>query len=144
MRKTNILFLLIVILGAVFTSCSKEEENGPVDMGVIEGKWIFNKSGYSKGVISGSVNYSGNVEGCEKDYIEIKAAGVVKLGDYKTDCVFAESTGTWSQDGNSINVVVEGSEMKGTFEISTLTATELVLKRKNEEGATLSQSFTRG
>lgn len=144
MKKISILFLLILILGTVFTSCSNEEENGPVDMGIIEGKWNFNKSGYTKGIISGSVNYSGNVDGCEKDYIEIKAAGIVKLGDYTKDCVFTESTGTWSQDGNSITVVVDGSAMTGTFEISTLTAAELVLKKKNEEGATLSQSFTKG
>lgn len=145
MKKISKLLFSALIAGLVFTSCTKDEEegNGTVDMNLIQGKWNFNKSGYN-GKLSFSVDYAGNVEGCQKDYILIESAGVVKSGDYQEACVFEETTGSWTQDGNNVSVVVEGSAASGTFEVTTLNETELVLKQKNEEGATLSQSFTRG
>ena len=129
MRKISIVFVLAIVLGTVFTSCTKDD-SGPVNMNFIEGKWNFNKStATSSGfTIPYSTDYFKNEDGCNKDYIEIKAGGIVKYGDYSLNCVFTGKDGTWSQSGNTITILVNGSSFNGTFDVASLSATELLLK----------------
>jgi hypothetical protein len=129
MKKISIFFVSILILGMIFTSCTKDD-SGPVDMNLIEGKWNFNKStATSSGItIPYSTSYFKNEDGCTKDYIEILSAGIVKYGDYSLNCVFDGRDGTWTQSGNTITIVVTGSSFNGTFNVASLSANELILK----------------
>ena len=129
MKKTSILFFLTLILGTVFVSCTKDI-SGPVDMNYIEGKWNFNKSTASSSgfTIPYSTDYFKNEDGCTKDYIELIPGGIVKYGNYKPNCVFEERVGTWSQSGNNITIAVAGSSFNGTFNVASLSATDLILK----------------
>ena len=129
MKKQSILFLLILIIGTVFTSCTKDI-SGPVDMNYLGGKWNFNKSTASSSgfTIPYSTDYLKNEDGCNKDYVEFITGGIVRFGDYKPNCVFEEKIGTWSQNGNSIIINVVGSNFNGTFDVASLSANELILK----------------
>jgi len=129
MKKISILFVSALTLGMIFTSCTKDD-SGPVDMKFIEGKWNFNKStATSKGfTIPYSTDYFKNEDGCNKDYVEFIAGGTAKYGNYTTACAFEEKTGTWSQSGNTITISVTGSSFNGTFNVASLSATELLLK----------------
>lgn len=128
MKKTSILFLLTLILGTIFASCSND--SGPVDMKFIEGKWNFNKStATSSGfTIPYSTEYFKNEDGCNKDYVELIVGGIARYGNYTTDCAFEQKIGTWSQSGNTITISVTGSSFNGTFNVASLSATELLLK----------------
>lgn len=129
MKKVFLLFVSVLIIGVLFTSCTKDV-SGPVDMNLIGGKWFFNKStATSSGItIPYSTSYFKNEDGCNKDYIDILAGGIVKYGDYSLNCVFAGKDGTWTQSGNTITINVTGTSFNGTFNVASLTATELILK----------------
>lgn len=129
MRKVSILFVSILILATVFASCTKDD-SGSVDMNLIEGKWVFNKStATSNGfTIPYSTDYFKNEDGCNKDYIDIKTGGIVNYGDYSLNCVFVGKDGTWTQSGNTITIAVTGSSFNGTFNVASLSSTELLLK----------------
>lgn len=147
MKKTSILVLLTLVLGTFFTSCTKDI-SGPVDMDYLVGKWNFNKSTASSSgfTIPYTTDYLKNEDGCTKDYIEFIAGGIVKFGDYKPNCVFEEKIGTWSQNGNSIIINVVGSTFNGTFDVASLSATELILKidgTYNGKSGTLNLYFTK-
>jgi hypothetical protein len=129
MKKISILFLTVLILGTFFTSCSNEV-SGSVDMSLIKGKWKFNKStATSNGfTIPYTTEYFKNEEGCDKDYIDLIAGEVVEYGNYKTDCVKEEKEGTWEQSDNTIIISVTDTSFNGTFDVVSLSATELILK----------------
>lgn len=129
MKKLSILLLLVLISGTVFTSCTKDD-SGPVDMKYIEGKWNFNKSTATSGsfTIPYSTDYFKNEDGCNKDYVELIAGGVAKYGNYTSGCAFEEKTGTWTQSGNTITIAVANTSFNGTFDVASLSATELLLK----------------
>jgi hypothetical protein len=129
MKKVVVLFISTIILGFVFASCTKED-NGPVDMNLIEGKWIFDKSTVTLplGTIPYQTNYFKNEDGCSKDYVEILSRGTVKYADFNVNCALTENDGTWTQSGNAISIQFNGSGDDETFNVTTLTATELVLK----------------
>ncbi len=129
MKKISILFLLTLILGTVLVSCTKDD-SGPVDMNYIAGKWNFNKSTATSGAftIPYSTDYFKNEDGCNKDYVEFFADGTAKYGNYTAACAFEEKTGTWSQSGNTITISVTGTTFNGTFDVASLSATELLLK----------------
>lgn len=129
MKKANIIFFLSLILGAMFASCTKDD-SGPVDMNYIAAKWNFNKSTATSGAftIPYSTDYFKNEEGCNKDFIELIAGGVAKYGNYTAGCAYEEKTGTWTQSGNTITISVSGTSFNGTFNVASLSATELLLK----------------
>lgn len=128
MKKTLLLFFSVLVLGISLSSCTND--SGPVDMSFIEGKWLFNKStATSSGfTIPYSTSYFKNEDGCDKDYIEFLSGGVVKNGDYADSCVFTLKEGTWSESENSLIIAVNDTSFNGTFVVSSLSATELILK----------------
>jgi len=99
-------------------------------MNLISGKWLFNKStASSSGItIPYPTPYFKNEDGCGKDFVEIFNGGTLKNGDFSAGCVLTEKDGTWSQSGNTITITVTGSSLSGTFNVSSLSATELILK----------------
>ena len=129
MKKISVLFVSALILGTFFASCSNDV-NGPVDMSLIKGKWNFNKSTATSGVITipYPTEYFKNEDGCNKDYVELNTGGTAKYGNYTTACAFEEKNGTWSQSGNTITIAVTGTSFNGTFNVASLSATELILK----------------
>jgi hypothetical protein len=148
MKKVCLLFVSILIFGTVFTSCTNEGGNGPVDISLINGKWNFNKStATSSGfTIPYSTPYFKNEDGCTKDYINILSGGIVKYADYSLNCALIEKDGTWTQSGNTLTIQVNGSSFNGTFNVTTLTATELVLKidgTYSGQSGTLTLYFTK-
>jgi hypothetical protein len=147
MKKVVVLFISTIILGSFFASCTKED-NGPVDMNLIEGKWIFDKSTVTSplGTINYPTNYFKNEDGCSKDYVEILSGGTVKYADFGINCALTENDVTWTQSGNAISIQFNGSGDDETFNVTTLTATELVLKINGTyEGlsGTLNMYFTK-
>ena len=147
MKKTSIIFLLTLILGTVFTSCTKDI-SGPVDLDFIEGKWNFNKSTVSSSgfTLPYTTNYFENEDGCNKDYIELLTGGIANYGNYSSGCTLEQRVGTWSVSGTNLIIAVTGSSFNGTFEIASLSATELILKIDgNYEGksGTLNLYFTK-
>jgi hypothetical protein len=129
MKKTSILVLLAIILGTLFTSCTKDI-SGPVDVNFIEGKWNFNKSTVSSSgfTLPYTTDYFKNEDGCNKDYIEFLTGGIAKYGNYTSGCALEQRVGTWSLSGTNLIIAVTGSSFNGTFEIASLSATELILK----------------
>ena len=147
MKKTSILVLLTIILGTLFTSCTKDI-SGPVDMDYLVGKWNFNKSTASSSgfTIPYTTEYIKNEDGCNKDYVEFIAGGVVRFGDYKPNCVFEEKIGTWSQNGNTVTINVVGTSFNDTFDVASLSANELILKidgTYNGKSGTFNLYFTK-
>lgn len=147
MKKASILFLLLVTLGSVFTSCATDD-SGPVDMKYLSGKWEFDKStATSKGItINYPTEYFSNEAGCNKDYIIFNTDGTVKYGNYSLNCAFEERTGTWTQADNKITIMVIGSSFNGTFDVASLSATELLLKidgTLNGQSGTFNLNFTK-
>lgn len=129
MKKPIILFLFALILGTVFTSCTKDD-SGPVDMNFIGGKWNFDKSTATSGAftVPYSTDYFKNEDGCNKDFIELNTLGVARYGNYTSGCAFEEKLGTWSQSGNTITIAVTGTSFNGTFNVANLSSTNLLLK----------------
>ncbi len=128
MKKIKVLFVSVFVLAIFLTSCTSDE--GPVDMNLINGKWLFNKS---TATVSGitipySTSYFKNEDGCEKDFVEIKSGGSIINGDYSSACVLETKYGTWTQNANTITIIVTGSDFNGTFNVASLTANELILK----------------
>lgn len=148
MKKVFLVFVWALILGTVFTSCTKEGGNGPVDMSLIKGKWNFNKStATSNGfTIPYTTPYFKNEDGCSKDYVDVLSGGIVKYGDYSLNCVFQGKDGTWTQSENTVTIYVTGTDFNGTFRVTSLTATELVLKLDGTysgQSGTLALYFTK-
>lgn len=148
MKKAVVLFISVMILGSVFTSCTKEGGNGPVDMDLIEGKWIFSKStATSNGfTIPYTTPYFKNEDNCSKDYVDVLSGGIVKYSDSSLNCVLIEKDGTWTQSGNTITIYVTGTDFNGTFRVTTLSSTELVLKidgTYSGQSGTLTLYFTK-
>jgi hypothetical protein len=148
MKKVILIFVWVIIFVTVFTSCTNEGGNGPVNISLIEGKWNFNKStATSSGfTIPYSTAYFKNEDGCTKDYIDILSGGIVKYADYSLNCALIEKDGTWTQSGNTLTIQVNGSSFNGTFNVTTLTATELVLKidgTYSGQSGTLALYFTK-
>ena len=128
MKKIGKILVSVLILGISFSSCT-QDISGPVDMSFIAGKWLFNKSTASSGgfTIPYPTPYFKNEDGCEKDYVDIITGGVVTNGDYSSGCSLSTKAGTWTQSGNTITIAVAGSTVNGTFNVESLSATELIL-----------------
>ena len=129
MKKLSVLFVLVFIIGSSFISCNKDI-SGPVNLNFIEGKWNFNKSSASSGgfTIPYSTDYFKNEEGCNKDYIELLAGGIAKYGNYTMGCALEQREGTWSLNGTNLIISVAESSFNGTFDIASLSATDLILQ----------------
>ncbi|RZK11746.1 MAG: hypothetical protein EOO46_05680 [Flavobacterium sp.] len=136
MKKVNILFLSALALS--LGSCSSDDNGNDTGTSAsIVGKWTYSKVGIGDNLI----NYPDHEEGCDKDYVELTADGVIIDVDYDsfdTPCEVFTDTGTYLKEGNSLNVSYGGNDID-TLTILVLTNTEL--KMKNNGGETV--LFTR-
>lgn len=134
MKNLKIVLFSVLAMGAVLTSCNKDDDGGTG--GNIEGKWIFAKQGVAGAGQEILTDYEHTV-GCAKDFIEISAGGVYKTVNYfGSECTEEADTGKWAKDGNTLTVTYgEGTSAevtKGT--IVSLTGSELKLKTTYTEG----------
>ena len=129
MKKLSTVFIFAIMAMFLVTSCTKDI-TGPVDVDFIQGKWNFSKSTVSSSgfTVPYTTDYFKNEDGCNKDYIEFLAGGLVKYGNYPPGCVLEKRDGTWSLSGTNLIIAVTGSSFNGTFDVESLSATELILK----------------
>lgn len=106
MKKFSITLASALVLGLSFTSCSSDSDGGGVSEAKLLGKWEFSKEKFSaNGVAAQEMDYTGNQEGCSKDYIVMNENNTYMQGDYwNSDCDLDEYDGTWSLDGKTLMV----------------------------------------
>lgn len=136
--------LAIFILTITIASCSKDEAAAPAPSLVI-GKWTPIKSETTvAGFPPMNQPYNGNTPGCNKNYTEFVAGGVLKNVEYdkvNNVCTPFEESGTWAQNGNAVTIN-DGTETY-TATIVSATATELKFSTVvTESGITTTIVFT--
>jgi hypothetical protein len=148
MKKNSVLFVCTLVLSTFLFSCSNEDNPTTSSSLAIEGKWNYNKLSYTQnGITTPEVDHPENEVGCSKDYVEFKAGGILNIGDYTTGCAFAQYPGTWTKTGNNLTASAPSVGMSDTFEILSVTATELKLKVTHTVSGitiTVNESFTKG
>lgn len=147
MKKLSVLFVLFLVLGMTFTSCSNDDNSST--NASIEGKWNFNKQSFSPtGYTLPETDFIGNAAVCNKDYIDLLAGGVVNYIDYSgSTCTYTSTPGSWSKTGDKLNIVVSSAGLVGSFTITSLTATELKIRTETvspQIPGTLIFSFIKG
>jgi hypothetical protein len=148
MKKISVLFVCALVLSTFLSSCSSDDDSPSTSSFEIEGKWNYNKLSYNQnGITTPEVDHPENEVGCSKDYVEFKAGGILTLGDYTTGCAFTQHSGTWTKTGNNMTASAPSLGMSDTFEIVSVTATELKLRVTHTVSGitiTVNESFTKG
>lgn len=136
MKKLKIVLLSVLTLGLSLASCSGDDDNGTTD-GKIEGKWIYTKVGVMNGNNELLIDYPEHEPGCDKNYVEITADGKWKdVSFFGDECTKESNEGSWTRNGDSVTITLDGEPESGT--ILKLTNTELKLKSTyTEEGETV-------
>lgn len=127
--KNKTLFIILCIASAGFLfSCNKDDGSSePTVMEPLEGKWNYIKTSFTaNGTTSAELNYTGNQEGCSKDYIQFSSGGIYTEGDYFGECELATYSGTWSKNGTTLTVL-ENGEAK-IYEVALVNSVSLKLK----------------
>lgn len=131
MKNIKILLATAIIAAFTLTSCSKDEDNGPVTNGSITAKWNQTKTIITTNGVNQTINYDGNEAGCSKDYIEFttnnKLNDVVYFKNAEEICTENAATqSSYSKSGNTLTVI--GGDYEGTYTITTLSGSELIVK----------------
>lgn len=137
MKKITIFCLSMLAVAFSLTSCNKDDNSGSGDAAGIQGKWTYHKEG---GMFEGEeilMAYEGNEEGCAKDYITIGATSFVETDydSFDAPCEVFTYEASYVKSGNTLSVTWPDEETPETFEIVTLTNSEL--KIKNASGYVL-------
>ena len=126
MKKIISKLFLALSASIILVACSKDSSSSSSSS--IEGKWEY----YQEGTVIGGqevLDLHQHESGCTKDYLEILSGGVIKYYDYDSfvsPCELTIDTGTWSQNGNILTIITQGTSE--TAEILTLNATTLKIK----------------
>ena len=120
MKKTILLFVSVLTLALVSTSCSSDDDAEGVS---IVGKWEISKEGMEVGGQEVLTNYV-HTAGCSKDNIEFKADGTLVSTNYITSaCIVQTSSSTYTKNGNTLTVTdAQGAD---AFTVKELSATTL-------------------
>ena len=141
MKKFKQLALLFLAVSVTLVSCNKDDD----EAAALEGKWEYSKEG---SIINGQellIDYQ-HTSGCNKDYSEIIAGGILKDVYYESNgaggCDEFIDTLNWSRNGNTITVSDSGFSTTG--EIVELTNTTLKTKYTDpDDGSIFITVFTR-
>lgn len=128
MKKPNLLLGLMLSIGLLSASCSKDDNEGQT-LAPITGKWDMSKVGTTVGGVETLVDAPQNETGCERDFMELKLDNTVVEGDYDSTiapCAISTDQGIYSRSHNNLTRVVEGSTK--TQDIINLTLSELKLR----------------
>ncbi len=138
MKKIKFYLAAVLIAGLSFTSCSDDDDNGSSTDGEIVAKWTPTRTVNTvNNVEVSSTDYTFNEPGCEKDFTQFLAGGVLNDVIYYKNAAEvctqdADVTGTWTKSGNTL--VIDDAN----YEITRLTGSELVYKSTvTTSGATL-------
>ncbi|HSD15005.1 MAG TPA: hypothetical protein VLB74_10185 [Flavobacterium sp.] len=141
MKKISILFVSALTLGAVFTSCNKDDDNSSATTS-IEAKWVYAKEGV---IVDDTEVLHDYVNDCstKADYIQLKTGGTLDDVWYDNECAEDITPGSWLKNGNNIAVSMDG--VNRTVEIMILNETTLKVKYTDPETMEeIVQVFTRG
>ncbi|RZK06333.1 MAG: hypothetical protein EOO46_15360 [Flavobacterium sp.] len=152
MKKIKTVLVAFVLAGLTLTSCSSDDS--PSTPASVSGKWTpvktVTKIGPSQEV---SENYVNNQEGCDKDYVEFTETGGIFKDKYfykngSNACVEddAAAPGTFNKSSDVLIINAEESVYDGTYKITNLTNSNLVISFDTQVGAntvTTSYHFTK-
>lgn len=135
MKKIKALMVAFVLAGMTVVSCSSDD-SGPTP--TIDGKWNQVKTLVKLSGQSITQQYTDNVTGCDKNYIEFAAGGTFNEAVYfkavsgacQTDMFPA---GTWTKADKMLSITNSGN-LSGTYEIIKLSNSELQISTDNNEG----------
>lgn len=130
MKKLVILFLCVLTSGLLLTSCSDDDG----DSTSINGKWEIYQTGFAFGGQEELELYE-HADGCNKDYSEFLSGGVLNDVTHFNNgegCEEFSDQGSWSKNGNTLNVDYEGESFVAT--IVTLNSTTLKISISEDMG----------
>lgn len=124
------MLVLIAFIGIFAISCDSDDNEGET-LAPLQGKWKLSMVGT---VVDGSeqlTNAPQNEDGCERDYMDLRASNVVVFGDYTTpvlsdECELTTTEGTYVRSHNNLTTTIGGTAM--TQDIVNLSLNELKLR----------------
>lgn len=128
MKKRNLVLALIAFIGIFAISCSNDDNEGET-LAPIQGKWLLSKTGIEVGGVETLQDATENAEGCDRDYMDLRASNVVVFGDFTSvagACSEAKTEGVYARSHNNLTTTVGGVAV--TQDILNLTVNELKLK----------------
>ena len=142
MKKLKVILTALIITGFAFTSCSGDDDEdtpitipGPVTNGEIMARWNPISTVIKVGSNAETTyQYDLNEPTCNKDYIEFAANGVlnrvvyVMNGNNECEASSATAPSTWAKNNNTL-VITGDVNYDGTYTITTLSNTNLVIKK---------------
>lgn len=132
MKKNLVLFLSVMTIGLLCTSCSKDD--APQEEASLIGKWEYFKEGTIVNSVETLENYE-HSSGCTKDNLEYKTnnnySDILYENSPTTNCDESIYNATFSKSGNVITITHPSETFTQT--ILSLTSTEL----KIQEGQTI-------
>ncbi|HEX8563495.1 MAG TPA: lipocalin family protein [Flavobacterium sp.] len=137
MKKIRIALASIAAAGLML-SCDKDDDGNNI-AATIEGKWTPTQTITVTDGDQNVTQYSGNQQGCDKDYWEFRNNNVyrdvVYVMNVEDECEEAEAASTWSKTDNTLTITdvnpdpaVTSPPDAGVYEITKLTNGELRLK----------------
>ncbi len=138
MKKLKLVLASFVIAGLTLTSCSSDDSSG--SSASIVGKWNPTKSVYKLSGANKTETYKGNEPGCPKDFIQFSEGNAFSFVVYNknpsNECIqAADVAATYVKSEN--NLTITGGEYAGTYEVTKLTGSQLVVRAtQNVGGAT--------
>jgi major membrane immunogen (membrane-anchored lipoprotein) len=128
MKKITLVAALVI--GLFVTSCSKSDDNSPS----VDGKWNYNKVGFYENSQESLSDYSLNISGCGKNYMQLTTDGVMIYGKYNSQespCQELKTNGTYTLKDSKISLNNVGGTQN--YDVVLLTNTELKLRASNGE-----------
>lgn len=124
------MLVLIAFIGIFAISCDSDDNEGET-LAPLQGKWKLSMVGT---VVDGSeqlTNAPQNEDGCDRDYMDLRASNVVVFGDYTTpvlsdECELTTTEGTYVRSHNNLTTTIGGTAM--TQDIVNLSLNELKLR----------------
>jgi hypothetical protein len=131
MKKNILLFVSLLTLGTLSTSCSNDDNNSAS----IEGKWEQFQEGT---IINGQeiLVEIAETSACGKDYLELVQGGLLNdfsFGNSASDCTTPIETGIWTKNDNKLNIKYTSDAVRD-YEILELTKTILKIKETDQDG----------
>ena len=131
MKKTILLFVSVLTLALVSTSCSKDDD---AEGASIVGKWEISKQGIVSGGQELVVNHQHQCA-ASKDNVEFKANLTAVYTTYFSDaCLAGTDNATYTKNGDTLTITDEDGPYSVT--VKELSATTLKIYDTYQEGGT--------
>lgn len=127
--KKKILLVVVALGMGLFTTSCNNDDNGGETLVPLAGKWSISQVGVIVGETETLVDAPQNEDGCERDFMQLKADNTVIEGDYDSTidpCALFTDNGIYSRSNNNITKVIDN--VTTVQDIVNLSLTELKLK----------------